>query len=99
MVLPEPLPQEWPLEQWFASVIDTVLIDFTHFDLARACRQRMFHEHVVPYALDVLREDRWQANPTTANYLPPCCACRSHTGTLTSPRRASCVPYCRGRTS
>ena len=57
LVLPEPLPQEWPLEQWFASVIDTPLADFTDFDLARACRQRMFHEHIVPYALNVLREN------------------------------------------
>jgi hypothetical protein len=57
LILPEPLPQEWPLEQWFASVIDTPLAEFTEFGLARACRQRTFHEHVVPYALAVLRED------------------------------------------
>ena len=57
IVIPEPLPQDWPLEQWFASVVDTPLAEFSAVDLARACRQRMFHEHVVPYALAVLRQD------------------------------------------
>lgn len=57
VTIPEPLPQQWPLEQWFASIINTPLAEFTHFDLARACRQRMFHEQVVPFALGVLREN------------------------------------------
>ncbi len=57
MTIAEPLPQDWPLVQWFASVYETPLADFTHGDLARACRQRTFYDHVVPYALAVLRKN------------------------------------------
>lgn len=50
----EPLPQEWPLQRWFAAVCDLPLDSFTVEDLARACRQGLYPEAVIPRCLEVL---------------------------------------------
>lgn len=52
--LAEPLPQDWPLEKWFASVYDLPIDRFTIFDLARSCRQQLYPEAVVPYCIRAL---------------------------------------------
>jgi hypothetical protein len=52
--LPATLPQEWPLEKWFAAVIDLPLEALTVFDLARACRQNIYVDAVMPYCLRAL---------------------------------------------
>lgn len=57
LVINEPLPQDYPLEQWFSSVYDRPLSDFSEDDLAIACRQEIFPEYVVPYCLTILGKD------------------------------------------
>ena len=51
------LPTVWPLEKWFAAICDLPIAAFPVEDLARACRQNMFPEAVVPYCLTVLAKE------------------------------------------
>jgi hypothetical protein len=53
----EPLPRQWPLEVWFASVYDLPLGQFTPSDLARSCRQNIHLGVVVPLCLEVLARE------------------------------------------
>lgn len=55
--LTAPLPQEWPLERWFATVYNLPLEAFTLEDLAKACRQRLHLPRVVPFCLEVLSRE------------------------------------------
>jgi hypothetical protein len=52
--VPEPLPREWPLQNWFACMYDVPLEAFTDFDLARSVRQNIHIEAVMPYCLQSL---------------------------------------------
>jgi len=45
------------LGEWYASVRDTPIRELGVDDLARACRQGLYLDHVVPVALSVLRDD------------------------------------------
>jgi len=44
------------LEEWFERVHTLHFSRFTDADLARACRQKVFPDYIVPYALTVLGE-------------------------------------------
>lgn len=44
------------LEEWFERMHTLRFSRFTDADLARACRQKVFPEYIVPYALTVLGE-------------------------------------------
>jgi len=48
---------QWPLEIWYARVRDIPISEFSIFDLARSCRQKLYLEHIVPVALSRLAED------------------------------------------
>src|SRR4051812_9062250 len=52
--LPDPLPQELPLEKWYASVVDLPMKAFTVLDLARSCRQNLHLDAVIPHCLKLL---------------------------------------------
>ena len=54
IAIPEPT---WPLEEWYAGVRDTSIGELGLADLARACRQNIYPEAVVPFAVDALEED------------------------------------------
>ncbi len=54
ITLPDPLPQDWPLEKWFAAMFDVPIEDFSVFNLARSCRQNMYVDEVMPYCLTAL---------------------------------------------
>ncbi len=45
------------LEVWYASVIDKPVADFDIRDLCIACRQEIYPEYVVPFALTALSHD------------------------------------------
>lgn len=45
------------LGEWYASVRDMPIRELGVDDLARACRQGLYLDHVVPVALSVLRDD------------------------------------------
>ena len=53
----EPFHLEYPLQAWFASVYDKPLNLFSEGDLARATRQQLFLEHIVPMNLQLLAKD------------------------------------------
>jgi hypothetical protein len=58
--LPPPDPareEEFPLPAWHRSVYDKPLEDFTPFDIARACRQKIHLKHTVPIAIQLLDTD------------------------------------------
>lgn len=57
VVLPDPLPRQWPLEQWFAEVSDLPLEQLTAFGLARACRQKIELDAIFPFCLTALEAD------------------------------------------
>lgn len=56
-VPPEERPDETSLEVWYRSLYKQPFEDFSVFDLARACRQQVHVEFVVPYCLHVLQQD------------------------------------------
>ena len=53
----EPFHLEYPLQAWFASVYDKPLDSLSEGDLARAIRQQLFLEYVVPICLQLLSKD------------------------------------------
>jgi hypothetical protein len=52
--LPEPV---WPLEKWYAEVRDTRLGELSLEDLARAARQVLYPEFIVPLCLCKLKDN------------------------------------------
>jgi hypothetical protein len=55
--LPAPSEGEWPLEVWYRTVYTRPIAGFEAGDAARACRQDLFPEHVIPRCLELLRDD------------------------------------------
>jgi CDI immunity proteins len=48
---------KWPLEQWYDSVRQIPITQLSAGDLAKACRQNVWIEQVVPVAVEVLKND------------------------------------------
>jgi hypothetical protein len=53
----ETRPPEWPLEIWYEKVRDIPLSEMEVEDLARACRQELYLEEIIPLCLEKLEED------------------------------------------
>lgn len=48
---------KWPLEEWYDSVRQLPITQLSVGDLAKACRQNVWIEQVVPVAVEVLKND------------------------------------------
>ncbi len=48
---------EFPLPEWYRRVYRTPLKDLSLEDIGRACRQQIYPEYVVPFAVQYLEED------------------------------------------
>lgn len=57
VVEPAPAGEEYPLPAWYRSVRTIPITDLPVEDLAKACRQQIHVEHVVPVALSTLEGD------------------------------------------
>ena len=48
---------KWPLEEWYDSVRQLPITQLPAGDLAKACRQNVWIDQVVPVAVEVLKND------------------------------------------
>jgi len=55
--LPPATEEEYPLPAWYRAVQNIALDELGIEDIAKACRQRIHFEHVVPLALRLLQAD------------------------------------------
>jgi hypothetical protein len=55
--LPLPAGEEFPLEAWYRTVYHTPVDELSVEDIAKALRQQIHPEHVVPIALRILKSD------------------------------------------
>ncbi len=54
---PPPSDGEFPVPAWYRQIYTTRLRDFAIEDVCRACRQRIYPEHMVPIACAHLEKD------------------------------------------
>jgi len=55
--LPPATGEEYPLPAWYRAIRETPLEELTVEDIAKACRQQIHVEHVVPIALRLLQSE------------------------------------------